>query len=206
MTNRPRHRTQQGKNTVQNVRVVDPLAGSDGLKVDRQLAAIHSSSNHVQVLCSQFNDLAVTATEQLGIIGWSQVALFDDFQSLVQQFNTYRVRSVRFDVYDIAASSVGSGMFSTFHDQYTAGAQPVFSFSEVVDGSDASYIPPGTGKVSFTWVGHTSVEKGYYDTQPPTESVRQDFGGLRFVVPGGTATPAKYRIITKAIVDFRGRR
>lgn len=207
MTNRQRQKNhKQGKNSVQNVRVVDPLAGDDGLKVDRQLAAIHSSSNHVQVLCSQFNDLAVTTAEQLGNIGWSQIVLFDDFASLSQQFNTYRVRSVRFDVYDIAPNTVGSGLFSTFHFQYTTGTQPAFSFNDVVDGSDSAYIPPGTGKVSFTWVAHTLNEKGYYDVLPPTAAARPDFGGLRFVIPGGTAAPAKYRIITKAIVDFRGRR
>jgi hypothetical protein len=201
-----RNRKQGGKNRVENVRIIDPLAGSDGMKVDRQLSAIHSSSNHVQVLCSQYNDFGVTTTEQLANVSWSQIALFDDFVSMSSQFNTYRVRSIRFDIYDIAPASVGSGLFSTFHDQFTVGTQPFFPFADVVDGSDAQYIPPGTGKVSLTWVGHTLNEKGYYDVNPATENTRNDFGGMRLVIPGGPAVPAKYRIITKAIVDFRGRR
>lgn len=195
-----------GKNLVQNVRVVDPLAGGDGLKVDRQLAAIHDSSNHVQVLCSNVDNLNVFTTDLAGIIGWSQIKLFDDFASMSAQFNTYRIRSIRFDIYDIVPAVAGTGVFSSFHDQYTAGTQPAFGFVDVVDGSDSSFIPPGTGKISLTWVGHSLNEKGYYDVNPTDESVRNDFGGLRYFVPGGTAAPAKYRVITKAIVDFRGRR
>lgn len=194
------------KNEVQNVRMVDPLAGSDGMLVDRQLSAIHASSNHIQVLCSQYNDLGVTATEQLGNISWSQIVLFDDFISLSSQFNTFRVRSVRYDIYDINTGVIGTGLFSTFHDNFTAGTQPSFSFAEVVDGSDSTYIPPGTGKASLSWVGHSLNEKGYYDVSPSSGGNLNDFGGLRYVVPGGTATAAKYRIVTKAIVDFRGRR
>lgn len=194
----------QQKNRVQNVRVVDPLAGSDGLKVERQLSAIHSSSNHIQVLCSGFNDINVAATESLTTIGWSQITLFDDFVSMAAQFNTFRIRSIRFDIYDINPALVGAGLFSTVHDEYTQGTQPTYSFVQVVDGSDAMYVPPGTGKISLTWVGHSLNEKGYYTTAIGANS--EDFGGLRFVIPGATPNGTKYRILTKAVVDFRGRR
>lgn len=200
-----RRRNRRNINTVQNVRIMDPLAGTDGIKVDRQLSAIHDSSNHVQVLCSQFNDLGVTTTEQLVNITWSQVALFDDFVSMAQQFTTFRVRSMRFDIYDINPAALGTGLFSTFHQEFTNGTQPVNSFANVVDGVDSTYVPPGTGKVSLTWLGHTLNEKGYYDVTPNDLNTRRDFGGLRLVIPGGTAVGAKYRIITKAVVDFRGR-
>lgn len=202
---RQRQQRNQKSSTVQNVRVMDPLAGNDGMKLDRQLSAIHDSSNHVQMLCSNVTDVGIAATDTMGNISWTQIAQFDDWISLAQQFLTFRVRSIRFEIFDINPGAPGVGLFSTFHDQFTSANIPAFTFANVVDGPDSTFIPPGTGKVSLSWVGHTTVEKGYYDVNS-ADANREDFGGLRYFVQATTAAPLKYRIITKAIVDFRGRR
>lgn len=204
---RNRRSQRNNKNVVQNVRVVDTLGGMDSVKVDRQLSAIHDSSNHVQMLCSSQFDLSATAsTETTGNITWSQVTTFDDYISLAQQFLSFRVRSLRFDIYDVNPAVSTTGVFSTFHDQYTTATQPVFTFANVVDGTDSLIVPPGIGKAQLTWVGHTTNEKGYYDVVA-ADAAREDFGGLRYVVPpNGTSQAIKYRVIVKAIVDFRGRR
>lgn len=200
-------RNRKNKDSVQNVRVVEPLAGTDGLHVDRQLSAIQNSGNHVMVLCSESNELVASSTANTaGVIGWSQIRLFDDFVSMAQQFNTFRIKSIRFDVYDINPALPNSATFGTFHDQYTIGTQPAFAFADVVDSVDSQIVPPGTGKASFTWVGHSTLERGYVDVTPDPTSSGPDFGGLRYFVFQTAQAATKFRIITKAVVEFRGRR
>jgi len=201
---RTRHRN-VGKSRVQQVRVVDPYAGNDGLKVDRQLSHLQNSGGMVQITVTDSYAVNTQATDVAGNVTWSQVRLSDEFLSLAAQFNTFRIRSVRFDVYDLNPAAPAPGVFSTFHDEFTTGTQPVFSFNDVIDSADSQIVPPGTGKTSFTWMAHSTNERGYYDATPAVTSNGPDFGGLRYVLPAGTAA-TKYRIIVKAIVDFRGRR
>lgn len=201
MTRRNRNRNQT--RAVQNVRVLDPLGGQDGAKVDRQLNSLQNSSNQIQVLCSESNDVSINTVANAGNIGWSQILLFDDFVSMAQQYDTFRIRSIRYDVYDINPTTGNAAIFSTFHTEANSSVQPVYTFANVVDGVDSQIVPPGTGKISFTWMGHTTLEKGFVNT---ITSPSPEFGGLRYYVFAGGATTAKFRIVTKAVVDFRGRR
>lgn len=192
---------------VQDVRILDPLSGSDGEKLDRQLSSLQNQGDLLMCLCSEDNELTLSATAPLqGLIGWSQIRLFDDFTSLSGQFLTFRVLSVRFDVYDINPGVANAGMFSTFRDQYTSLTQPSFPFADVVDGPDSQHVPPGTGKISFSWMAHTTAEKGFYDVAPPSGTGSADFGGLRYYIPQNNTVTQKFRVVTKAIVQFRGRR
>lgn len=203
MPNKVRH----AKDSVQNVRVLDAYSGTNSARVDRQLSAVQNSGNHIMVLCSETNALNVSTTaDTVGNISWSQIRTFDDFTSMATQFNTFRIKAVRYDVYDINPGIPNAGTFGTFHDQYTIGSQPSFTFGEVVDSIDAQMVPPGTGKASFTWVARTPLERGYVDVTPDPTSSGPDFGGFRFNVPVGTTAGVKFRVITKALVEFRGRR
>lgn len=203
----PNHRVSRSKNAVTNVRVMDPYSGTNGARVDRLMSSIQNSGNHIMVLCGETNGLTISTTADLtGNIGWSQIRVFDDFTSIAGQFNTFRIKSIRYDVYDINPAVPNSGTFGTFHDQYTIGTQPNYSFGEVVDSIDSQMVPPGTGKVSFTWVAHTPLERGYVDVTPDPVASGPDFGGLRYIVPQGGSSQTKYRVITKAVVEFRGRR
>jgi len=184
---------------------MDPVGGQDSLKVGRQLAALHDSSNHVQVLCSDDAEQTISATQNTSFtICWTNISIFDDFISMAQQFNEYRVRSVQFDVYDINPSLTNAAVFSTMHDVYTTGTIPSYTFANVVDGVDSQSVPPGAGKITLYWRGHTTNERAYQSTAIINSS--PDFGGLRGFVFQGATAGQKYRIITKAVVDFRGRR
>lgn len=200
-------RRRNQKNKVQNVRIVDPLSGTDALKVDRQLSSMQNSAGQVQVLVSGSLSYNSSATDANDNISWSGIAGFDEFTSFAGQYNTFRIRSIRFDIYDLSPNTAGSAYFSTFHDQFTQGTQPSFIFNDVVDGVDSCIVPPGTGKASLTWVGHTSNERGFYDVTPPVLDNTVDFGGLRMVRFQGPATSVpRWRVAVKAVVDFRGRR
>jgi hypothetical protein len=202
-TNRGRARN---KNAVSNVRIVDQYAGSDGAHMDRILASLQNSHSQVRLNLKDTFTLSTSATATVsGIIAGSQVRLFDDFVSVANQFETFRVAGFRFDVYDINPSLVAVGVFSTFHDNYLTSAQPSFTFSSTVDGADSQLVPPGTGKVSFTWMAHGTSENDFLTTISTTASEQLDYGGLRYFISQNSTVAAKYQVVVNAIVDFRGR-
>jgi len=194
------------KNRVTNVRVVDENAGSDGAYVDRCISGFQNSHSSTSLLLEDSFAVNTATTATNAIIGGFQVRLFDDFVSLAAQFETCRVRAIRFDLYDVNPSNNSSyAWFSTFHDTYQSSAQPVFTAANVIDGPDSLIVPPGTGKASLYWRARGTQEMSFQTTDdagvgfPPL-----DFGGLRYSLSAGTAG-AKYQIVVKAVVDFRGR-
>lgn len=90
-----------------------------------------------------------------------QIALFDEFTSFSAQFQTFRIRAIRYDIYDINPSLSTVGWFSTFHDEFRADAQPVFSQRNVIDGPDSQIVPPGTGKLTLYWRAKGILENGF---------------------------------------------
>ncbi len=118
-------RQRRSKNTVQNVRVVDPDAGNDSAYIERCIAGLQNSESTITVLC---NDTLTLATSNAanglvaGTITASQVRGTDDFISMMEQFNMYRIRAVRFDIYDINQSVAATNVFSTFHDVVPFGS------------------------------------------------------------------------------------
>jgi len=187
-----------------SVRVVDPLSGVDGARTERQVDFLQNSASLITVLCSDFFGVDQQATVVNGNLSWSQIVLFDEFVSLSAQFLEYRVKSIKFDVYDINPNVVAVAAFSTFHSQFTAATQPVFTFNNVIDGPDSQFVAPGTGKISLTWASKSTLEKGFVATSPGTNPA-PDYGGLRYSVAAGVASNTKYRVVVKAVVQFRGR-
>jgi len=192
------------RNRIQNVRITDDYAGDDGNKVDRILSSLQNSHSQTRLLCSDSYTIAVpTAAQVNAIVAGSQVRTSDDFNSIAAQFETFRVKAIRFDIYDVNPAGLGTAFWGTFHDEYLTSAQPTFTSGDVVDSPDGQIVPPGTGKITLTWMAKGTRENDFTTiTQPST-----DFGGLRYSVNAATvAVPGKYQIFWKAIVDFRGRR
>lgn len=192
--------------SIQNVRVVDPIAGGDGAKMDRQLAHMQNTADHIQVLVSDSFAIDTTVDARNGTFDWRSIRQFDDFLSMAAQFNTYRIRSIRFDIYDVNPSLTAVAYWSTYHDQYNAANPPAFTVVDVIDGIDSQIVPPGTGKIQLTWMAHTLNERGYYDVNASSPQDAHDFGGLRYSQVGIGSVATKYRVSIKAFVDFRGRR
>jgi len=150
--------------------------------------------------------LNIGTTVTNGNLAGPQFVLFDDFVSLAQQFDTFRIRAARFDIYDVNASATIVGWFSTFHDDYTAAAQPVFTPANVLDGPDSLTVPPGTGKAMLYWRSKGTLETSFQPTDGAGNPLpAQYFGGLRYSIPAGGAVVSKYQVVCKVIVDFRGR-
>lgn len=196
------------KNRVQNVRVVDEFAGSDGVKVDRMLSALHTSENQARVLCTSFFEIRTTSSgpDLSGYYGGDQVRDTDEFKSMMQQFGMYRISAIRFDVYDINPTTSVAHAFSTYHSS-SIGPISAFAFADVVDSADSQIIAPGTGTAHFTWVAKSTNERGFYTTARIENALTppETFGGLRWALANASSDGRKYQVAVKAIVDFRAR-
>lgn len=195
------------KNTIANVRVVDELSGADGARVDRILSSLQNSHSQIRVLCTEtFNQNTQTAA-YVSTFSASNVRATDDFQSFGQQFETYRIVAIRFDVYDVAPSNATPVFVSTWHDEILYGATPTFTQANVLDAPDSQLVAPGTGKAMLTWFAHGTQEHDFQSDEAASSPV--DFGGIRVAAGAGatgfTSNAPKLQIIMKAVVDFRGR-
>jgi hypothetical protein len=198
------HRNKKGEVTL--VQFVDPTAGPDGAYVDRCISSLQNSHSQVSVLLEDAFTISSGTSVTNAILAGPQIALFDDFVSLSSQFETFRIRAIRFDIYDINPGVSINAFWSTFHDQFTAGAQPVFTQANVVDGPDSAIVPPGTGKITLYWRAKGTLENQFVTNDSSSVAVpTQYFGGLRYGIASSASATAKWQVIVKAVVDFRGR-
>jgi hypothetical protein len=194
-------RGKRGGRATQNVRVLDDYAGNDSGRIERMIGDVQNSQAQARILCSDVYTVNVPAVTTGALIAASQVQVTDDFTSMAAQYETFRVRAIRFDIYDINPSLSAVGFFGTFHASYLSNAQPTYTSAAVVDSVDGQLVPPGTGKLSLTWMAKGTREMGFNSTTAPV----QDFGGLRYSINGQVTTGAKYQVYFKALVDFRGK-
>jgi len=187
-----------------DVRVLDPYSGPDDSKVERQLTSLQNSGEIITISSTDSTGVDAQAVIVGGSISWTSISLNDEFISFAQQYKTFRIKAIRFDVYDINPAVVVNGVFSTWHDVFTATTVPAFTFNNTLDSADSQYVAPGTGKVSFVWVARTPLERSFQATAPGTNPF-PDFGGLRYNLLAASGSATKYRVISKAVVQFRGR-
>lgn len=190
-----------------NVRVVDEYAGSDGAYIDRCISDLQNSHSQITMLIQ--TQVPITPSSGSGQNNFYSGALIraaDDFGSISAQFQTFRIRAIRFDVYDINPGLSASNVWSTFHDVYST-TPSVFTFDQVTDGPDSQTIPPGSGKVSFYWRAKGTTENEFQSLTSTASGGAPpfDFGGLRVALGAATTSNPKFQLIVKALVDFRGR-
>jgi len=186
-----------------NVRVTDSSAGQDGLKIDRMISSLQTSESQVRILVGDNNDFSTATSTQVGTYEFGNVFSSDDFQSMAQQFELFRIVAFKFDISDVASNVAVANVWSTFHDDYTT--VPSFTRPNVADGPDARVISAGTGQTSLYWMAHGTTELGFQSDG--VAGVAPDkYGGLRFFIGADPSGPRlKYSVAVHAVVDFRGR-
>lgn len=189
------------KNAIQNVRIVDRDEGTDDIVCQRLLQSYNVSEGQIRVVCGhQVNQSFASGTASGGTIAFAELLGTDDFTSFAGQYQEYRVRAIKFDIYDINPnSSTIVNYWSTFHQ--VSGSVPVGQ-EDVMDRPDARSVAPGDGKATLCWVAH-----GIPEMQFNSVNVNPGLGGLSFYAsPSAAVSASKYTIMTKFIVDFRGRK
>jgi len=193
------------RSRVQQVVITDPLSGQDGARIDRILSGMQNSHSQIRVICGDTVLLSTSATATtFGVYTGTNVRATDDFTSIAQQYETFRIAAIRFEVYDVNPGSAVFAGFSTQHDVSPPGGtygNP--TIANVMDGPDASLPPAGGSKAIFNWVAHGTAEIEFQTDDLPTGP--SDFGGLRYFFGSPGAAVSKYQLVVKAVVDFRGR-
>ncbi len=194
-------RNVNNKNLVSNVRIVDKDEGTDDVVLQRILQHLKTSESQIRVSCNYRTELLISGTTTGSIDFVDLINTTDDFASFSAQYREFRVRAIRVDVYDIntGAPSV-INYWSTYH--IVNDATPPTALEDVIDRPDSRSIPPGTGHISLAWVAHGIPEMSFSSVDTAI-----NYGGVAYYNTAGSAvTGAKYSIIAKFIVDFRGRR
>lgn len=194
MTNK---RSSVRKNVIQNVRIVDKDEGGDDIKVQRMLAQMVQSESQIRAVCGYQSTLNVSVAS--GVIGFGELLTTDDFVSFATQFQEYRVAGIRFDIYDVNQSAIVVNFWSTFHQ--ISGSVPV-GVEDIMDRPDCRSLSAGEGKASFAWLAHGIPERAFSNV-----GTNAGLGGLAYnLSPAAASTTAKYTVMAKFIVDFRGRK
>lgn len=193
--------SKRSKNSIQNVRIVDKDEGTDDIVCQRLLQSYNSSEGQIRVVCGHQTNISFASGAANGnTIAFAELLGTDDFTSFAAQYQEFRVRAIRFDIYDINPnSSTVVNYWSTFHQ--VSGSVPVGQ-EDVMDRPDARSVAPGDGKTTLCWVAH-----GIPEMQFNSVGINPGLGGLSFYSsPSAAVSATKYSIMTKFIVDFRGRR
>lgn len=188
-----------------NVRIADNASGTDGLHADRMISAIKQSESQTRILIGDTFDLATsTAADTLGTYGFDSIFVSDDFISMIQQFNLFRVMAIKFDIYDINPNAAVFNTWGIWHDNYETSI-PAYVRSNIADLPDSRVLSGGTGQTTLYWLAHGTAEQ-QFQASSTTGSPIQRFGGLKYFVQATSPSVPKYTVQVHAVVDFRGRR
>lgn len=193
--------SKRNKNFIQNVRVIDKEEGTDDVVISRLISSYNSSEGQIRVMCSYRTEVSPgSGGATSGSVDFGSLVSTDDFTSFAAQYQEFRVRGIRFDVYDVNPNSPATiNYFATFHQ--VGGTVPAGQ-EDIIDRPDSRIVTPGMGRISLAWVAHGIPEMAFQSV-----SSYDNLGGLvDFVSPSATITGAKYSIVAKFLVDFRGRR
>ena len=187
------------KQAIQNVRVVDKDEGLDDVKVDRILQQLSQSESQIRVCCTLRQEIVPTATAGITTFDYATAASTDDFASVLAQYTEFRIRAMRFDVYDVQSTVSAINYMGTYH---FGGSANLSSLEAIVDRADSRTLSPGQGKTSLSWVAHSIPEMEFQDVTSYT-----NLGGFSIYTSAqGTITGTKYQVVARFVCDFRGRR
>jgi len=195
-----------GKSTrrIQDVRIADSTAGSDGAKIDRMITQLQTSESQIRILCGDLLDIQPTSTQTSSLYSFSSVIATDDFQSVAQQYEQYRITAIKFDIYDINPLSIVQNVWSTFHND-SIGPPSAYTRLQIADAPDSRVLSSGTGQTTLYWRAH-GVEEMRFQGVNTASTAQSYFGGLRWSTLLGTPNASqKYQVVIHAVVDFRGR-
>lgn len=193
-----RSRRSNTQRRVMDVRVVPETEGNRAEKVERMLVAYKESQASTRVVVKTNINFGTQVTASAALFGFERLRAEDEFASLAQQYSTYKVSAMRFDIFDQAPAVVNNAIFGTYHQRVSGDAPG--DVGEVTDLPDSTEVAPGTGKLRLYWYPSGPTEQSWYSV-----SDTQSFGGLAVGLPAyGSATP-KYSVIASYVVDFRTR-
>lgn len=172
-------------------------------KIDRTIAQMRAGESSCVVLCKSAYQLSTSSGSPSSlVITYPEIAATDEFISLAQQFNMFRIKCMRFDLSHTNPSFVGNVVASTVHSNIV-GAIPTAWTTEggVIDGPDSVFISPGASREVFYWNGTGVSETEFQDV-----SAYNNHGGFRCYLPVQAAPAVAGVVVVSAVVIFKGRK
>jgi len=193
------------RNKVLNVRIADNVAGTDGLRVDRMITSVKQAESQTRIVIGDSFDIATNASADiLRSYGFDDIFNTDDFGSMLVQYNLFRIKAIKFEIFDINPNAPVFNTWGIWHDNYES-AVPAYTRPNIADLPDARVLSGGTGQTTLYWVAHGTAEE-QFQADSSSGSTSQRFGGLKYFVQSVSPSVPKYTVQVHAIVDFRGRR
>lgn len=170
-----------------------------GARFDRMVSNMRSNESATAVLVKGGFGITTGANPGGGSYDFGNFAAEDDFVSLAQQFETFKVKAMRFEVFHTNPGSVVPVVMSTFHADGPFSA----SLNNCIDGEDSRFMDAGAGKQVFYWNARGTQELAYQSTSSFTS-----FGGIRYFRELGSTNPDQriLTVICTAQIVFRGRK
>lgn len=181
---------------IQDVRIIEKGEGLREAKVDQQLSAYKDSQAFTRVVIKDTLFVGITGVATDGAYSFPTIRTSDEFVSLSEQYTTFKVSGMRFDVVDFNPAAPVFNIWGTYH-----GSGAITGFEEVTDLPDSKTVTSGGGKMSFYWYPSGPLENSWFEIDDVN-----NFGGLVWTVGAGTPTTNKFSVVVSAIVDFRARR
>lgn len=170
-------------------------------KIDRTISGMRAGESACTVLVKSAISIAASSTAATSVV-WTypEIASADDFVSLAQQFNMFKVKFMRFQFCHVNPSSTTAVVASTVHSN-AAGALPISWTTEqaVIDSPDSVYLSPGGDPETLYWNASGVSETEYQDC-----TTFNNHGGLRVYLPQSTVAQTAV-VVCSAVVVFRGR-
>lgn len=191
------------RNTSRKVTQVREDGDTQAARIDRIMSSMRAGESSCTVLVKSALSLTSSTTAATSVV-WTypEIAAADDFVSLAQQFNMFKVKCMRFNFCHVNPTSTAALAASTVHSNVT-GALPTTWTSEqaVIDGPDSVYLSPGGDPEVLYWNSSGVSETEYQDI-----ATFNNHGGLRVYLPQVSAVNQTAVVVCSAVVVFRGRR
>jgi hypothetical protein len=172
-------------------------------RIDRLISSMRAGESACTVLVKSALSLTSSTTGATSVV-WTypEIAAADDFVSLAQQFNMFKVKCMRFNFCHVNPTSTAAIVASTVHSN-TSGAIPTTWTSEqsVIDGPDSIYLSPGGEQETLYWNGSGVSETEFQDC-----TSYNNHGGLRVYLPQVSVVNQTAVVVCSAVVIFKGRR
>jgi hypothetical protein len=169
------------------------------------ISSLKESESQCRIMTGSTLDFSTpTTADALGSFGFDEIFASDDFSTMIQQWNLFRVSAIKFDIYDINPTVAVNNTWGVWHDNYE-GAVPAYTRQNMVDLPDSRVLSSGTGQTTLYWVPHGTAEQQFQAASSSGSAV-QKYGGLRYFVAQNAVNVPKYVVVVHAVVDFRGRR
>lgn len=171
-------------------------------RIDRLISSMRAGESACTVLIKSALSVAASSTEATSVVfTYPEIASSDEFVSLAQQFNMFKVKCMRFNFCHVNPSSTAAVVASTVHSN-VVGALPTTWTSEqaTIDGPDSVYLSPGGDQEVLYWNGSGVSETEYQDI-----TTYNNHGGLRIFLPRSSVAQTAV-VVCSAVVVFKGRR